>query len=573
MVKQAKGNKKFRWVFQKIPVNELTRRVALCLISIVLFQPGLLRAQVEKPHSPPLKLSGEMGTFGEWYHGTNNVSRRPGTTGRLYFRPKLAMMNGKLNLRGDFLLSSEADKNRQDINHYGLSADWRWGKIQAGDFAPEFTPLTVSGITNRGGGMSLHPGLFFFKFFAGQSERGTFGATNERAIQGAQFGVEGRGYAASHFLVQIVRTEETAIRQNQGLDTLYFDPWASTTPQENLVASAHMLFQLPKRIGRIQGELAGSLHNQDKNAEAVDLSEIGVAVPGFLTNLFRPTISSSADYAYNMDGDFKLKIVNLQAGMYYIGSGFASLGVGSLLNDRKGYKGSISTHLLKKKLFLRMGMNRYSNNLIDQKPITTTRTMLNGSATYRVNVSTAALFNFVWSNAEGDSVTSNEFTYKGLYLSGGLMSRFFIKGRSWSWQLMASHQGLQSSVGQLQFIDNYSQSLNASLNGELTHALRIVPSLSFIFPQGSTASEKMLTNGGARVIYRLPAQKLRLSLGGSYGARGTSSNTAIQASVSWRFTRSDRLIFHFRHYFSRHSLIMKNSYNETASSLRYSKTF
>ncbi len=571
MVKQAKGDQKNWVVFRKPPTKNLLRVLSICIIVFSLFQSKMLHGQ----QSLPAKLSGEVGTFGEWYYGTNSVNRRPGTTGRLYFRPALALMHGKLNLRGDFLISSEADENRQDINHYGVSADWRWGKMEVGDFAPVFTPLTVAGITNRGGSLLLHPGHFFFKFFAGQSERGTYGATNDRAIQGLQLGVQGKGFSADHFLLQIVRVEETAIRKKEGIDTLYFDPWASTTPQENLVASAHVLLHLPKRLGRIQGELAGSLHNQDKNAEAIDLDEIGIgeAVPGFLTDLFTPTVSSHADFAYNVDTNLRLKILNLQAGLYYIGAGYASLGVGSLLNDRKGYKGSLFTNLLQRKLFLRLGMNRYSNNLIGQKRITTTRTMVNGSATYRINRTTSALINFVWSNAEGDSVTSHEFTYRGSYVSGGLTSRFLVNKRSWSWQLTASQQGLESSVKYLQFIDNYSRSLNASFNAELTDAFSAVPIFSLIFPQGKTSSEHMLVNGSAKMVYRLLRQKLRLSLGGSYGARGTSKNTAIRFSINWRIAQTNYLVFNFRHFFSRNSTIMRTSFDETVSNLTFSRKF
>ena len=546
----------------------------IILFSLILFDTVTLQAQNNTPQKNPIVISGEVGTFGEWYNSTGNIQRRPGSSGRFFARPNLSLWDGKLNLRGDLLLSSEGEQTRQDINYYGFSADWAWGQVEAGDYSPSFTPLTANGITARGTSVLLNPGLFLLKFFNGQSQRGTYGDTNDREVNGLQIGIKHKN-TDSHFLLQFVHANETAIKEKSTLDSLYFDPWASTTPQENLVASAHAQITLPKRLGRIYGELAGALHNQDKNAEQLNLEEIDIAsvIPDFLTDLFTPTYSTHADYAYTIDSDLRLKVINLQLGHYYTGTGFNSLGVGSLLNDRKGYKGSISSNLFKRKLFMRLGLTTQENNLVKQKAITTIRNMINASLTYRFSMSTNAMFNMVWSNAEGDSITSNEFTYEGLHLSGALMSRLMLWDRNMSWQIMASHQGLKSSVGAKQFIDNFSQSLSLNVNAEISSTLSVVPTLSFIFPQGETTPGTMVVNGVSKLVYRLPSRKLRFSLGGSYGAKGTSSNTGIRASGNWRITNSDNLSLNFRHYFSRNSTIMKTNFNETVSNVSYTRRF
>ena len=123
-------------------------------------------------------LSGEAGAYGELYSMNGQADRRPSSTGRLFLRPTLDLF-GLIQIPFEFLLSTEGNSARQNINQYGISPRWSWGVLHLGDFSTEFSKYTLSGIKIRGGGIELKPGNFRFAAAAGFTQRSVPGGAQD----------------------------------------------------------------------------------------------------------------------------------------------------------------------------------------------------------------------------------------------------------------------------------------------------------------------------------------------------------------------------------------------------------
>ncbi len=161
-------------------------RIVCCLI----FLPVAVHAQDTKiPASDsasakkkPLTVTGEIGTYGELYSIQGQPGRRPPATGRIFFRPTLNFF-GMVQVPFEFLISTEDRSLKQNINHFGISPQWKWGSLHAGDFTEDYSQYTLSGITIRGGGLNLTPGKFRFSAAAGLTRRSVFGGAQDGSFK------------------------------------------------------------------------------------------------------------------------------------------------------------------------------------------------------------------------------------------------------------------------------------------------------------------------------------------------------------------------------------------------------
>lgn len=127
-------------------------------------------------------ITGEIGVYGELYSMEGQQKRRPSSTGRLFFRPTLNLF-GVFQIPFEFLLSTEGNSARQNINQFGINPKWSWGSLHAGDFSEEYSQYTLSGVKIRGGGINLTPGGFRFSTAAGFTQRSVPGGAQDGSFK------------------------------------------------------------------------------------------------------------------------------------------------------------------------------------------------------------------------------------------------------------------------------------------------------------------------------------------------------------------------------------------------------
>jgi hypothetical protein len=286
-----------------------------------------------------VRLGGEVGLYGELYSMQGQPARRPSSTGRLFFRPSLTFFNS-FSLNFDFLLSTEGSSARQDINQLGINPMWGWGRAHAGDFSESFSPYTLSGILVRGAGISINPGLFRFSAVGGFTKRAVLGAAEggayDRYLYGGKIGI-GREEGSFFDLVFLrARDKASSLRQPAALSSAdSLNPSMPTpepyeiTPQENLLLGAIANIRLFNDQLTWRTEADGSLFTRDMGGRA----DTTIKLPDFVKSVYKPNLSSSVDLAVSSEMNLNLPSVGLRAAYRYVGPGYTSLGVGTLLND------------------------------------------------------------------------------------------------------------------------------------------------------------------------------------------------------------------------------------------------
>ncbi len=336
-------------------------------------------------------------------------------------------------------------------------------------------------------------------------------------------------------------------------DTLFSDAEqnpVSVTPQENLVVSAVTNLALFKRKFRWRNEAGVSALTRDRRSAEPESSDI----PESLKKIFTPRVSTRADYAYTTDISMDISKVTVSAGYHYIGPGYISLGLASMIADKREVTvGVMARH--------RGGMVKIdgalqSDNLIDQKSSTTDRTRLSAMVSHRLrprwNATLGIIFTGV-SNDASENVRRVDFSswvlrtghYFSFNRSFGLRSLSFdytfqtsgdqnplrqssdleshsatssgtiAISRNLETVATAGLMSTQIGTGKRTFTQNYSASArHLGLNGKLTSSATVAvavgnvnttirPSLRFAYPLGrdltlSAEMESTHNRGGAK---------------------------------------------------------------------------
>jgi hypothetical protein len=494
-----------------------------------------------------VRLAGEVGVYGELYSMEGQPARRPSSTGRLFFRPSVTFFNS-FSLNFDFLLSTEGSSARQDINQLGIHPTWGWGRAHAGDFSESFSPYTLSGILVRGSGISINPGIFRLSAVGGFTKRAVMGGAEngayDRYLYGGKIGV-GREEGSFFDLVFLrARDKGSSLRQPAAVssaDTL--NPVMPTpapyeiTPQENLLVGAVGNVRLFNDQLTWRTEADGSLFTRDMGGKA----DTTIKLPNFVKSVYKPNLSSNVDLAISSEMSLNLPSVGLRAAYRYVGPGYASLGVGTLVNDLQEIflsptvrfaGGSVSFDWL-----------RQNDNLAHQKLFTEVRNIYNGNLGFQAtqNWYASLMGNYVaTANNSTNDTTRIDFTN---LLLGTSHTLTFEQGSAvqnvmvyFSYQHSGDDSPLRANTNSI------TRSLTLSGTVPLGQALAVTPSFGFVSSSFSQRSTLQIQSYSVSVQHRGLENRLTtvLSVGGSFtNDNDNSYRTALTSD--YRLTSSDNI--------------------------------
>ncbi len=459
--------------------------------------PDTVQPAASSHSARPIRLTGEIGTFGELYSISGLAPRRPASTGRIFLHSTLTAWNS-VSASVNLMLSTEGSSARQDINQLDFNPHWRWGEAHAGDFFEDLSPLTLSGIRVRGGALLLSPGKWRLSLISGRTARSVETESSsrsfERALTGVRVGYGRSGGTSFDFIVLNSRDRLSSLaavpQDTSTADTLEADfeqnP-LSVTPQENIVASTVVNLALMNKKLKWRSEISGCGITRDRRSAELDNSD----VPDFLTNLFTPRKSSSADFAYTTDFNVDLKKVSLNAGFHYIGPGYVSLGLASLISDKQELVTGAVWRFAKGQVRLDGAFQH--DNLIDQKNYTTNRVRLSSLVTYRIrrswNMTAAAIFIGMANDAPTDTT---RLDYGSWILRTGQNVVFARRQgiRNVSLDLVYQHAADDNPLRQNASTESISGTL--STNYGVSPSLEFAPSIGLISARVGS-SERTLT--------------------------------------------------------------------------------
>ena len=517
-------------------------------------------------------FSGSMGIYLEDYRRFGAAGRRPPHTARLYLRPTLTFLGMSTGVNIDLFLNTEQQYLEQRVNKIGINPTWSWGGFSLGDFYPTMSEMTLSGIRVRGAGGKFNPGLFRFSTAVGETQRASTGGrfdTYQRLLAAFSIGIGREG--KSHLDLNILRAMERA-------GSLPENPNRQVTPQDNLVTSLSGKMSAWQNRILLSGEIAATLFTKDKRSAELNLSYY----PSFARKIYNPKLSTNLDYAYFTEARLNMPTFSLGAGYRYIGPGYRSLGLYSLLNDLKGISSDGTLRMLKNRLILRSAYSTQWDNLVGQKKTSTRRQRFSANVTARPFNALNTNLGFMATDME-NRVKSD--TLRTRYSLDSLLVNFSSISSTFS----ASYRFPQHlPVRSVQFTGSamYSRNTNRFLSNQRLKNYRISSSVQF-----NTVYSILLTPGISVIrsqlgfapwrwiksymlsIYRYGGGKLTPSLSSSINDGSGEISYRVDMKVDYLLTKQGTITLNFRAVNYVSEILYVRSYKEIVTSLSYNQRF
>jgi len=502
-----------------------------------------------------LKLHGGASISGETYSRDGVGSpTRPFQSGRVTTGLSFGLMNDRLRMPLNALISGDQVAFRQNINQVGLSPRFRWAGLEAGNFAPQYSTYTLADATILGGGLDLTPKKWRLGFASGRIRKAI--AIDPLVLVQPQFArnvIAGRvGYGdplANTVEVSVMRAKDSSKSLDDPDTTLI------VTPEANTVYAVRTQGVLPRMHLRAQIEGALSQYNHDRRADYPDVHGHALGL-----KLFRETALSSVGASFEL-----------------LGGGFMSLGNSGISNDRLDVGFSGRTQLYGGKLTLSTNLGMRNDNVSRTLLAETARRNYFANAAWQPRPNVGADFQFGFTTSDvnpADSVASS-----------GNISRIIGVSPHVNWVTRGIQQSLTASAT-LQSADNTTSApvpltntrgvsllanwsalirsdLSMNLGGNYTRTdMEFAVSEISAFGPGFTWGFP-----GAHIATSVQFQMTRSRTGNF----GTDTEFAPRGDLRWQTTPHHAIILHgnFRRY---HYTSAASEFNERLASIEYAAT-
>jgi len=530
-----------------------------------------------------IKITGELGAFGELYSVDGRESRRPGQTGRLFFKPSVSIYD-RITLSLDLFLSTEGNAARQEINTVGFSPEWSWGKLYYGDFTMAMSKFTLTDVKINGYGIDLFPGAFKLQLVSGKTQRAlpleNSTSVYERTLYGGKIGFGEE--SGSHFHLNFVRSyddrnslsrdifrkvDTVATSQGLRIDTSY----VGTKPQESMIIGSNWGLDLFSSTIKIKTEASLSLFTADMYSEAVQNNDI----PEELGQYFTPRITSSADGAVETEMQINTKYVNLKSGYTLVGPGYTSMGMGSLINDRQIITGAVGLNLFSGGLNIQTNFQRHNDNTANQKLFTLERNLISFVVAMRpwkpLSVTVLSNSNIMSNNATNDTLKADN-TNSTLGVSSSLNFPAF----SVDHVLTASYTGVTNSNKNKIRGNNEVTATNINIGFNTTYSKTLSSSIGLALSSvdlGPVLGSSSTQTYNGRLSHKAFDSNLTNSLSLSSNSSSASTSTQLGFQSSYRLFEQSSIALNFRGMFFKGKGTSNAKFNEYTTTLNWSYRF
>jgi hypothetical protein len=333
----------------------------------------------------PLSFTGTASMYSEygWVSGDSLVEPRPEL--RFNINPSLSLWGFPLGM--NLLVSTQENPLKQQLDKFKLFLDpakWLESQTDLSGFAlslkgvelgscnPSWTPLTLSGAPVFGGAVELNPWYLYAAAAAGRAQRrtpvsdSTQGAYG-RMLYSGRFGF-GKKEGTHFYLTALYAADDTIPPANNWQpnpnDTAPpIDSFEVVRPEENYVLGAEFNLDLYKGAFRLESEVTGCEVTRDNRLPV----ESWDWMPKWITNTFKPRMSSSVDFAFKIKPVVKYWDTQLYGKLDYVGPGFRSLGAPGLRNDNFALGAGVERSFFDNAISLSAAYTSERDNLLSVK--------------------------------------------------------------------------------------------------------------------------------------------------------------------------------------------------------------
>ena len=257
-------------------------------------------------------------------------------------------------------LISSAEKFFLDVKTFGVGRTY-----------PEFSDFTVSGVPVNGLNFAYNPGIFYFALAVGNNADGINNVSFKRSFLAGQLGVGGKENSHLFFTLLKMKDDPNSMLISAGsAGNASGSSNLLLTPQENVVLGTEGKLHLFDESIEINGEGAVSGFTRNQN----DGDFINGSIPGFVSNLLTPKLSTAFDYAWKGKVAYNNtpSTTYISVGAKKVGPGFVSLAAPNIRQDLFQFDLNFDQKFANKKITMKTFFKVYNDNLIDWKQFTTT---------------------------------------------------------------------------------------------------------------------------------------------------------------------------------------------------------
>ena len=367
-------------------------RIAACLLGLFACQYSQLYSQSgsfwDDTDLTPFRAGGSIGLSVSGYTVNGIENRRaPGLFQTFAnFNFTSFGLNSGLNLN----YSTDDSGFRQNMNNLSYNVNWRWMTIRAGDVSTRFSDFSLNGTPIRGGYIRATPGNFLFEVIGGRSRRvvrpslddGFREPSFEQWAFGGKIGIGKKSGDYFHLSTFYAQDNVASLEGNL----------VEIKPKENLSLTPDFSIGFFDGKLNLESQVTVSVFTRDLNSSKISSDDLGI--PGFVTGIYQPFVSTKINYAGKALADFRSDLFDLGVGYERIQPGFFSLGMANIRNDQE-------------KIIFTPAIRLFNNRLSFQSNITLGRDNLLGTRLQtqsNTNISTSFR-----------SVFSNSFSVSGVY--------------------------------------------------------------------------------------------------------------------------------------------------------------
>lgn len=481
-------------------------------------------------------------------------------------------------IQGRIFLSSLKSPTLQDINRFsirlnpqqfikrlpkdsipGLVKFLGWfPTIEIGDCYPNYSPLVINGISLRGCNIEFAPGK-----------------TEESIYLAVAYGDTKKPAEPTETRAQIYRQELLHVRFGLGkmdgphmhlffqkakdiTDTVLLDTLFRVKPQENEIVGLNMKGPFLQKKLWVEGEINYSFFTRDHTSpELTDLTE---GAPQWFKTIFNPTVSTSIDYAWLIDANYKLKSTTIAAGVKRIGPGYKSLGTPYMRTDIVLYEGKVSQYFFKKQVSLQLSFRRSYDNLIGWKRYTTFMTMAGANLTLYFRKLPYVMFSYMPYWQQNNSKEYKVYNQAAMY-SANVGYNYKIRSFDLNSTVFYSNN---NTLNQWDSIEYSYQNQVISFNQSVKFKFPVTMSAGYGYNTYSyDAGSRKINSVSLRGTYGKP-KGVNVTLGGNwYGQQPVASKFGLIFNASYPLGKWGSISADVRHNIYDDKVFTNKSFNET----------
>ncbi len=566
----------------------------LCLLILVLCQihPALVQGQSfwEDSDLVAFRTGGSIGLSVSAYAVDGIENRRPPGVFQSFanFNFSSFGLNSGLNLN----YSTDDSGFRQNMNNLSYNVNWRWLTVRAGDVQARLSDYSLNSTPIRGGYIRAAPGNFLFEVIGGRSRRAVRPSLDnafrepsyEQWAFGGKVGVGKSGGDYFHLSTFYAQDNVASLEDGQ----------LEIKPKDNLSLTPDFRVGLFDGMLNIESQVTVSVFTRDLNSSKISRDDL--EIPGFITGIYHPFVSTRVNYAGNARADFRTDLFDLGLGYERIQPGFISLGMENIRNDQEKILISPAVRFFGNRLAIQSNITLGRDNLLGTRLQTQSNTSV--ATSFRVLFSNAfslsGAYNLLLNNVESDPAEGQDIAVGGQsQVSHNIMIQpnIVITGEE-------TTHNISVSGGYISMENNLEGDLQPESMSFLSESYVGTLSYSITFPVGLTfnSSANYLTNdsGGSSInnagmnigtSYALLNRNLTLSVQLGHNRNkverdqvaGQAVNRLQQYSgglnAAYRLSDKDTLNLTLRTRNNRIAEGSGNEFTELEGSFRYQRTF